>query len=81
MAARRVVIEFLGKDVGVSRAANEVEHSTSRMGSTLKHVGGILAGGLALDELKNGLVDCTKAALDEEASQRKLTPLSRSSPW
>lgn len=73
-SARRIVVEFLGEDKGLSRTAAEVESHTSKMGKTFASVGKAaalgLAGGVAI--AGTALVGMAKNAISDEASQRKL---------
>jgi phage-related protein len=70
---RRIVIEFLGKDVSAGRTANQVEGKMSRLGGTFSKVGKVAALGLAAGTVVAGkaLFDMTKAA-SEDAQQQAI---------
>jgi hypothetical protein len=69
--ARRIVIEFLGKDVSAGSTAREVEGTTSRLGAKMAKVGKIAAVGLAAGTVLAGkaLFDMGKAAADDAEQQ------------
>jgi len=74
MSARRIVIEFLGKDKSLGTTATAVESKTSRLGGTLKKVGLVAGGVLAAGVIVAGkaLFDMAQNAAADEAGQRKL---------
>lgn len=69
--ARRIVIEFLGKDKSLGSTAASAESRTSKLGGTLKKVGLIAGGALAAGTLVAGkaIWDMAKAAAEDEKSQ------------
>jgi hypothetical protein len=71
---RRIVIEFLGKDISAGRTANQVEGRMSRLGGSFAKVGKVAALGLAAGTVVAGkaLWDMTKNAAADEAAQRRL---------
>jgi phage-related protein len=74
MTARRIVIEFLGKDKSLGSTAADVDHKTSKLGGTLKSVGLLAGGALAAGAILAGkaLFGMAKNAAEDEAGQRKL---------
>lgn len=73
-AGRRIVVEFLGKDVSAGSTANQVEGRMSKLGGTFAKVGKVAAVGLAAGTVVAGkaLWDMTKNAAADDAAQRKL---------
>lgn len=76
MGARRIVIEFLGKDKSAGSTAEGVERKTSKLGSTLAGVGKVAAAAFAVigvAAVKGGL-DAIGAAsdLNETLSKSKV---------
>lgn len=73
-SGRRVVIEFIGQDKSLSSTADKAGRSTSKLGATLKNIGKSAALGFAAAAVVGGkaLYDMTKAAVEDEAAQKKL---------
>lgn len=73
-SARRIVVEFIGEDRGLSSTAKRVEGTTGRLGGRLAKVG-VIAGGLlvaGLGAAAVAAVKVTKAAAEDEAGQKRL---------
>lgn len=74
MANRRIVIEFLGKDVSAGSAAAKVEQRFGKLGGRLDKVGQaagkVLAGGVALGGA--ALYKMSQSAAEDEAAQVRL---------
>lgn len=68
--ARQIVIEFLGKDKSFGRTLNDVEGSTSSLGSKLAKFGKVAAAGLAVVGIAAAKFgkDAVSAASDAEQS-------------
>lgn len=79
MGARRITIEFLGKDVSADKTARAVEQRFGKLGTRLDKVGRaagkVLAGGLALGAV--AAVKAGQAAAEDEAAQVKLAQTMR----
>jgi phage-related protein len=71
MAGRRIVIEFLGKDISAGRTADQVEGRMSKLGGTFSKVGKVAAVGLAAGTVVAGkaLFDMTKRAAEDAQQQ------------
>jgi len=65
-SARRITIEFLGKDKSAGRTADQVGDRMGKVGDKLKKFGAVAAGGLALAGIAVGKlgVDAVKSASD-----------------
>jgi len=79
VAGRRIVVEFLGKDAGLGKTANDVEGKTSSMGQRMSKVGKLAGAALAGGLLVAGAaaVKMGKAAAEDEAGAAKLAQTLR----
>lgn len=77
--ARKITIEFLGKDVSAGSQASAVERRFGRMGTKLESIGRtagkVLAGGMVLGTA--AMVKMGQAAADDEAAQARLADAMR----
>lgn len=78
-SARRITVEFLGDSRNLNSALDSSSRRTSSWGDKLKRVGKLAAVGLAVGAVVAGkaLWDMSKAAAEDEASQKKLATALR----
>lgn len=73
-SGRRITIEFLGNNSSLDRAMSASSSRSAKFGDALKKAGKVAAFGLAAGAVIAGkaLFDMTKAAIEDEASQKRL---------